>query len=325
MEQTLLKRRSPPLAPRKWLEPSPDEPPVKKMRKSSPRDFVLSGLFMRLLSAVLSIEHAPGHNGAKSSKQNLELDSIPTSSHSKRSIPPSPKWMQARIEQLETELSAANAARDLAVSEKAMAAQYFEAERQARQKALAQKSATEAALSQAEAEQARLLEELQRWQEHGSLDELRSQVQATEATLLEVRNSVNEREELLKKREAELEEARDNIHKIQIKLTQRKQEAKEEITNIQTQLEDLQKELEDTKNVSNKYQMKYQNEKSKRVATKEKLAEYKSRLQLNDSLSEQLRDTAPAALEGLKAVMEAMGLPPLRDQGQLLTPKTEFD
>ncbi|KEP49751.1 hypothetical protein V565_093830 [Rhizoctonia solani 123E] len=71
-------------------------------------------------------------------------------------IPDSPEWMRARITQLEAELSAARAARDMSISEHDILRAAHEAEQRARREAMLQKSAAETALSQAEVEQGRL-------------------------------------------------------------------------------------------------------------------------------------------------------------------------
>ncbi|KAG8715418.1 hypothetical protein FRC08_010605 [Ceratobasidium sp. 394] len=311
-------RQSPSLrSTRTYPEPSQAEPPMKKLRRASPY-------------ADLT---ASGSNQASSSKH--ALDSILTKSSAGSPIPPSTEWMQARIELLETQLSASNAARDVAVSEQAIMLRSYEAEQEARLKALAQKSAADAALSRAKAEQARLLEELDKQQHRESSEKLRSQLESVEAMLSEVRNSTEEREALLKRREFELEEARDDAHKLRIKLTQMEeggsapdallQEARDQVESLNKQLEDAQEELEETQKALEKARMKYSNEKGKHKATKEKLAECKARLRSNSTISEQLRDSAPAALEGLKAVISAMGLPPIKDLDQTLTPKTESE
>ncbi|KAG8742660.1 hypothetical protein FRC10_001143 [Ceratobasidium sp. 414] len=305
-----------PRSRRNYPEPSQAEPPMKKPRRASP----------------CADPIASGSNQASSSKH--ALDPTPTKSYAGSPIPPSTEWMQARIEQLEAQLGASNAARDVAVSEQAIMLRSYEAEQEARLEALAQKSAAEAAVSRANAEQARLLEELNK-QRQESPEKLRSQLKNVEAMLLEVRNSTEGREALLKRREFELEEAQDDAHKLRIKLAQIEQdgpapdallqEARDEAEGLGKQLEEVQEELEGTRTALEKARMKYSSEKGKHKATKEKLAECKARLKSNSTMSEQLRNSAPAALEGLKAVISAMGLPPLRDLDQALTPKTESE
>ncbi|KAG9122269.1 hypothetical protein FRC07_001440 [Ceratobasidium sp. 392] len=309
---------SPPSRPRRsHPEPSKAEPPVKRQRKSSPHaDSVASE-----------------SNQATSSK--YALDPTPTKSYVESLVPPSAEWLQARVGRLETLLNESNAARDFATSERLLMAQAYQAEQDARRKALAEKSSAEAAVLRAEAEQARLLEELAKRQQQGPSEKLRSQLEAVETLLLKVRSSAEEREALLKQRELELEEARDDAHKSKIKLSQIEQngpqpdtllqEARSQVEALQVQVKEAQEELETTQKSLEKVRMKYSNEKSKHKATKEKLAGCKTRLHANSTISEQLRDSAPAALEGLKAVISAMGLPPLQDLGSSFTPKTESE
>ncbi|KAH7342159.1 hypothetical protein B0J17DRAFT_715306 [Rhizoctonia solani] len=78
------------------------------------------------------------------------------SSQTPSAIPDSAEWMRARIAQLEAELGAAQAARDMSISEQDVLRVAYEAEQRARREAMSQKSAAQAALSQAEIEQDRL-------------------------------------------------------------------------------------------------------------------------------------------------------------------------
>ncbi|KAG8702628.1 hypothetical protein FRC09_004643 [Ceratobasidium sp. 395] len=310
---------SPPLRSRRTdAEPSKDEPPVKRQRKDSPR--------------AESI--ASGSNQAGSSSKH-PLEPTPAKSNTRSSIPPSTEWMQARIEQLEAQLSASNTARDLAVSEQTITAQSLQTEQEARREALTQKSVAEAAVSRAEAEQARLLEELTKQQQQQEAPEkLRGQLEAVEALVLNARAAAEEREALLKQRELELEEAWDGAHKLKIKISEIEQngasssllqEARNEADDLKTQLEQTRTELETAQQSLERNRLKYSNEKSKHKATKEKLSGYKARLQANSTISEQLRGSAPAALESLKAVISAIGLPPLQDFDHAFTPKSESE
>lgn len=273
---------------------------------------------------------------------NYNSNSASTSSHAASPRLASTEWMQARIKHLESELSASNAARDLALSEKDIAVKSYEIEQQARREAISQKSVIESALSCAETEQTRLLAELDkppRPDFSEEIEKLRNQLKLTETKLLEVRanigDSAEERDARIKRLEFELEEAHDQAHKLRIQKTQLEQsgnepiallqEAREQIERLRDELDETQEQLECAQQSLEKSHLKYSNERSKHKVTKEKLADYKTRLQENSAISEQLRGTAPAAFETLKAVMCAMGLPPIGDQGQVLTPKTETE
>ncbi|KAG8732429.1 hypothetical protein FRC11_013718 [Ceratobasidium sp. 423] len=68
----------------------------------------------------------------------------------------STEWMRMRITQLEAELDAAKASRDISISEQDIIRVAYEAEQQARREVMLQKCAAEAALSRGEVEQDRL-------------------------------------------------------------------------------------------------------------------------------------------------------------------------
>jgi DNA repair exonuclease SbcCD ATPase subunit len=337
-ERPRTERQSPTLRSRRdHSDHSQGEPPAKRPRKASPyAEPTPSGTFYIHLPIFHPTNPQLGSNQASSSKH--ASNSEPAASHTTSPVPASTEWMRARIERLESELSASNASRDLAISEQAIAVISHQTERQARREALSQKSTVEAALSRAEAEQARLLAELEKPQQRGApeeMDRLRGQLEAVEAKLSEIGQSAGEREARIKKLELELEETQDEAHKLRIQKAQLEQsetepgpllqETREEVERLTTELAEAQEQLECTHQALEKAHLKYSNERSKHKVTKEKLADYKTRFQDNSTISEQLRDTAPAAFETLKAVMCAMGLPPIQDQDQVLTPKTETE
>lgn len=260
--------------------------------------------------------------------------------------PESTEWMRGRIAQLETELEAARAARDMAISEQNVALVAHEAEKQARREALAQKSAAEAAQARVEAEQARLLAGLGNAQPSKVVETLRIQLAAVEEKLKEAQDSLAEStkaDERIKALEAQLEEAQDQSHKLQIQKSELKlllEEARSEaaqpdksaeVERLEAELGSAQEKLESTQKSLEAMQRKYSMKQGKYEATREKLGRYKARLQSENAIIKKLQETlTPAAYNSLGAThqtlgafLSAMGLPPIGDQEPKEEPKDE--
>lgn len=250
-------------------------------------------------------------------------------------VPRSVEWMQARIAKLENDLDASIAARNLAMSEQAVAVVAQQTEREARRQALAEKSAAEAALSRAEVEQSRLLGELDKSRQPSSskdLQDLRNQLLGVEGRMAEAQAALKEsegkHEGRIKQLEQELEESQDQAHKLRIQNSQLEEPRDDEpqLMEARDEVERLNVELASTVQSLESLQRKYSKERRKHEATKEKLGIYKRRYQEESMMSEQLRGSVPSALtalEGLKAVAYAMGLPSLDNLDAAQELKTE--
>ncbi|KAF8610715.1 hypothetical protein BDV93DRAFT_517808 [Ceratobasidium sp. AG-I] len=302
------------------------EPPLKKARKDAPPPAPLPS----------------GFNEASGSKLP-QKPPVPTSS-SATSVPRSAEWMQARIAKLENDLDASIAARNLAMSEQAVAVVAQQTEREARRQALAQKSAAEATLSRAEVEQSRLLAELDKSRQQTSskdLESLRNQLVGVEEQMAIVQTALKQSEGKyegrIKELEQELEESQDQSHKLRIRNSQLQEsrgdadapqlkEAQEEVERLKAELAASQEQHQSAERSFESLQRKYSKERRKHESTKEKLGLYKKRFREESLMSEQLRGSVPSALtalEGLKAVACAMGLPSLDSLGPARELKTE--
>lgn len=308
------------------------EPPVKKARNDNPPpEPVPSGKWFTSTFNVKPLTHVDEGSG-EASGDNSALKPPVTASSSATSVPKSAEWMQARITNLENALDASIAARNLAMSEQAVAVMAQQTEREARRQALAQKSAAEAAQSRAEVEQSRLLEELDKLRQQSSSkdsEELRNRLLGIEERMAEAHTALKESEGKyegrIKQLEQDLEESQDQSHKLRIRNSQLEEsradtnapqlkEAQEEVERLKAELATSQGQLQVAEQSFESLQRKYSKERRKHEVTKEKLGIYKKRYRDESLMSEQLRGSVPSALtalEELKAVACAMGLPSL--------------
>ncbi|CUA72204.1 hypothetical protein RSOLAG22IIIB_00867 [Rhizoctonia solani] len=248
-------------------------------------------------------------------------------------VPESTEWMNARIMQLESELESARAARDLAISEQRVAVIAHQAEQQARREAMAEKSAAEAAQSRAEAEQMRLRSELENLTSQKSMP-------PAEGDNLALLGSDGHAEVL-----GDLKKAGDQEHKIQLRRSHLESElekaksgatpldkANTEIDRLKSDLVLAREQLDSTQRSLESLERKYSSTRRKYENSKEKLGTYKNRLENERTIVKKLQETlTPAAYKSLGATHEtlgeflsAMGLPPVRDEGNT-GPKEESD
>ncbi|CAE6458232.1 unnamed protein product [Rhizoctonia solani] len=248
----------------------------------------------------------------------------------------STEWMRGRIAQLEAALDAAQAARDMALSEQDIVRMAHEAEQTARREAMAQKSATEAALSRARVDQNRLRSELeavliQKSDLSNEMDVLRRQFAESQESLqqaLSGSQQSTETNERIKVLERELEEAQDRAHKLQLQRLDMEQQhspqlpdtpeldhakakiqkLKSKVRELKSELSSTQQQLETTQISLQAVERKYDSSRQKRELTKEKLVAYKSRLQNEETITQRLKDKlTPETYKSLGETYEALG------------------
>ncbi|CUA67886.1 hypothetical protein RSOLAG22IIIB_13554 [Rhizoctonia solani] len=280
-------------------------------------------------------------------------------------MPESSDWMRARITQLETELDSMRVTRDMSALEKGLLQAARQAEQHALREAVSQKSAADAVLSRQEVEQGWLRSELETASARESalsndVNVLRGQLTISEGKLLLAQLSVKQLvnlSERIKALEMELEKAQSRSQKLQLQNSRLEQQIanpdtteldgtkakaqqledtvkrlESDLTASHEQLESAKKSLESMQRSLESVQEKYSSTRGQYESAKAKLGMYKSRLENEQTIVQQLKDTFTpevyrslgATYETLGAFLSITGLPPI-DGEEHAGPKKELD
>ncbi|KDN35915.1 hypothetical protein RSAG8_11223, partial [Rhizoctonia solani AG-8 WAC10335] len=248
------------------------------------------------------------------------------SSRTPSAIPDSTEWLRARITQLEAELSAARAARDMSISEQDVLRAAHEAEQRARREAMLQKSAAEAALSQAEVEQGRLRAALEvalsvdSAQPNG-MEALYGLGATADGGHSEALDRVQESHQQMNLDPTALGDPQATTQRLKSEVEQ----LKSDLAATQERLGSTQRSLESMKQIHSSALEQHE-------STKGELETYKLRLEDEQTLMKNLKDklipevykSLGATHETLGAFLSAMGEPPASEPGDSIL-KEELD